>query len=82
LLRVSGTGQAEYVCQAVFSYPALHLPYASTRVDFAPLVTYKAVLLNSLAGVAYGWLYWRAAAMVAHALTHVAMTLVAILFLR
>lgn len=43
----------------------------------APLVA-RTVLLNALGGLVYGWLFWRRgleAAMLAHAATHVGMTL-------
>jgi len=46
-----------------------HLPFTSTLVDITAAVVARAVLLNGIGGVVFGWLYWKkglAAAMVAH----------------
>lgn len=46
-----------------------HLPATAALVAITPLVVTRAVVLNGLAGVVFGWLYWRRgllAAMVAH----------------
>jgi membrane protease YdiL (CAAX protease family) len=46
-----------------------HLPATAALVALTPLVITRAIVLNGLAGVVFGWLYWRrglAAAMVAH----------------
>lgn len=52
-----------------------HLPAASaTFGGLAPAIVVRTVLLNAVAGVAFGWLYWRRsleAAMVAHGSFHV-----------
>lgn len=51
-----------------------HLPAMSAIVPLTPVIVLRTVLLNSLAGVAFGWLYWRKsleAGMVAHAGCHV-----------
>jgi membrane protease YdiL (CAAX protease family) len=46
-----------------------HLPVTSTIVPLTPIVVARAIVLNGLAGVGFGWLYWRRgleSAMVAH----------------
>ena len=52
-----------------------HLPALSASLgELAPLLVVRTLLLNTVAGVAFGWLYWRKsleAAMVAHASFHV-----------
>ncbi|TKX75163.1 CPBP family intramembrane metalloprotease [Halorubrum sp. GN11_10-6_MGM] len=51
-----------------------HLPALAGAVGLTPALVARTVLLNAVAGVAFGWLYWRRsleAAMVAHAAFHV-----------
>ncbi|WP_255151994.1 CPBP family intramembrane glutamic endopeptidase [Halorarius halobius] len=52
-----------------------HLPAALAAFgELTPLLVVRTVLLNAVAGVAFGWLYWRRsleAAMVAHGVFHV-----------
>jgi membrane protease YdiL (CAAX protease family) len=46
-----------------------HLPATATIIPLTPLVVSRAIVLNGLAGVAFGWLYWKRgleAAMVSH----------------
>jgi len=46
-----------------------HLPATSAIVALTPLVIVRAIVLNGIAGVVFGWQYWRRgilAAMVAH----------------
>ena len=46
-----------------------HLPATATVLPLTALVVTRAIVLNGLAGVAFGWLYWRRgleAAMVSH----------------
>ncbi len=46
-----------------------HLPATAALVPLTPAVVARAVILNGIPGVAFGWLYWRRgleAAMVAH----------------
>lgn len=46
-----------------------HLPMTAQLMPLTPLVIVRAVALNGIAGVLFGWLYWRhglAAAMIAH----------------
>jgi membrane protease YdiL (CAAX protease family) len=51
-----------------------HLPALAQSVELTPALVARTVLLNAVAGVLFGWLYWRRsleAAMVAHASFHV-----------
>ena len=51
-----------------------HLPALAQSVTLTPALVARTVLLNAVAGVLFGWLYWRRsleAAMVAHASFHV-----------
>jgi membrane protease YdiL (CAAX protease family) len=51
-----------------------HLPALAQSVDLTLVLVARTVLLNAVAGVFFGWLYWRRsleAAMVAHASFHV-----------
>jgi len=51
-----------------------HLPALAQSVGLTPALIVRTVLLNAVAGVLFGWLYWRRsleAAMVAHASFHV-----------
>jgi membrane protease YdiL (CAAX protease family) len=46
-----------------------HLPAAASIVPLTPVLVIRTLVLNSLAGLVFGWLYWRRgleAAMVAH----------------
>jgi membrane protease YdiL (CAAX protease family) len=46
-----------------------HLPATSLLVPLTPLVVTRAVVLNGLLGIAFGWLYWKRgleAAMISH----------------
>jgi membrane protease YdiL (CAAX protease family) len=46
-----------------------HLPATAAVFELTPVVVARAVVLNGVAGVAFGWLYWRhglVAAVVAH----------------
>lgn len=51
-----------------------HLPALAQAVSLTPALVVRTVLLNAVAGILFGWLYWRRsleAAMVAHASFHV-----------
>lgn len=51
-----------------------HLPALAQSVGLTPALVARTVLLNAIAGVLFGWIYWRQsleAAMVAHASFHV-----------
>lgn len=57
-----------------------HLPATATLVPLTPLVVLRAVLLNGIAGVVYGWLFWRRsleAAMISHGIGHMVFTVMA-----
>jgi hypothetical protein len=58
-----------------------HLPAVAATGSPEALLVVRVVLLNSVAGLVYGWLYWRRsleAAMVAHAATHIAFAVLAV----
>jgi hypothetical protein len=60
-----------------------HLPAVHTLVPLTAVIVTRTVLLNALAGVAFGWLFWRRGlevAMVAHASTHLGLALLDPLF--
>ncbi|WP_144799219.1 CPBP family intramembrane glutamic endopeptidase [Halorubrum depositum] len=51
-----------------------HLPALAQSVGLTPALVARTILLNAIAGLVFGWLYWRRsleAAMVAHAAFHV-----------
>jgi hypothetical protein len=51
----------------------LHLPATAAIVPLTPLVIIRAILLNGIAGIAFGWLFWQyslEAAMLSHASFH------------
>lgn len=55
-----------------------HLPALSQQVDLTTALVVRTVTLNLLASLVYGWLFWRSgleAAMLAHAGSHVGLTL-------
>jgi Type II CAAX prenyl endopeptidase Rce1-like len=59
-------------------FAAAHLPALAAVTDLTPAVTARTVALNSVAGLVYGWLFWRQhleAAMTAHAATHLGFAL-------
>jgi membrane protease YdiL (CAAX protease family) len=54
---------------AALIFGLAHLPATAALLPLTPLVITRAVILNGLGGVAFGWLYWKRgleAAMVAH----------------
>lgn len=56
-----------------------HLPATSMLVPLTPLIVTRAILLNGVLGVLFGWLYWQRsleAGMMAHAAFHVCATIV------
>jgi hypothetical protein len=56
-----------------------HLPALAASVGLTPALVVRTVLLNAVAGVGFGWLFWRRSlesAMVAHASFHVALVAV------
>lgn len=79
LLRRSGdkppTGVfwvAIFVAAIVFGVG--HLPALAAMVPLTAMIVIRTVILNSIAGIVFGWLFWRfslEAAMVSHAFVHV-----------
>lgn len=54
-------------------FGALHLPMTLAIAPFSPMLVLRALLLNGIAGVIFGYLFWRhgvEAAMLAHASAH------------
>ena len=54
---------------AALLFAAGHLPAAAGLAPLTPALITRTIVLNSLAGIAFGWLYWRRgleAAMLAH----------------
>jgi hypothetical protein len=59
-----------------------HLPAAGAIAPLTPAFVLRTVLLNSVAGIATGWLFWRhslEAAMLAHMMVHVGFALAGLL---
>ena len=51
-----------------------HLPITATLTTITPLVILRAVVLNSIGGIVFGWLFWRKgleSAMIAHFTTDI-----------
>lgn len=58
---------------AALVFGLLHLPATAALVPLTPLVIIRAILLNGIAGIAFGWLFWQyslEAAMLAHVSFH------------
>ncbi|WP_336036154.1 CPBP family intramembrane glutamic endopeptidase [Halobacterium yunchengense] len=58
-----------------------HLPALAASVALTPALVARTVLLNAVAGVVFGWLFWRRsleAAVVAHATFHVPLVLLSL----
>ena len=58
-----------------------HLPALAQTTPLTPLLIARTVLLNAVAGVVFGWLYWRhslEAAMVSHMTFHVPLTILSL----
>jgi hypothetical protein len=84
-----GGGRADAVPRASVIWVAIltsailfglgHLPAVSSLVPLTTAVVARTILLNAIAGVAFGWLFWRRgleSAMVAHATGHVVLFIV------
>jgi membrane protease YdiL (CAAX protease family) len=59
---------------AAVLFGALHIPAAAAFLTLSAPLVVQIIVVNALAGVACGWLYWRRsleAAMAAHAMVHV-----------
>lgn len=75
LLGVPRQGLAKVSAAVVAAglFAAAHLPALAGQIELTPLVLVRTLLVNGLAGLLYGWLFWRRhleAAMAAHAATH------------
>lgn len=60
-------------------FGALHLPATSVMFDLTVGIVLRALLLNGIPGIAFGYLFWKrdlTHAMIAHAFAHVVMQLV------
>jgi Type II CAAX prenyl endopeptidase Rce1-like len=58
---------------AALVFGLLHLPATAAIVPLTPVVIVRALLLNGIAGIAFGWLFWQyslEAAMLAHISFH------------
>ncbi|MGG6270182.1 CPBP family intramembrane glutamic endopeptidase [Leptolyngbya sp. AN03gr2] len=58
---------------AALVFGLLHLPATAAIVPLTPVVIIRALLLNGIAGIAFGWLFWQyslEAAMLAHISFH------------
>lgn len=54
---------------AALLFGAGHLPITSELMTLTPLIIFRALLLNGIGGVVFGWLYWKKgleSAMIAH----------------
>ncbi len=54
-------------------FGAAHLPALAAQIELTPALLARTLLINGVAGLLYGWLFWRKhleAAMAAHAATH------------
>jgi len=66
-------------------FGAGHLPTTAALLPLTPLVIARALLLNGLGGLVFGWLYWKRgllAAMLAHFSTDLVLHVVAPLLMR
>lgn len=60
-----------------------HLPTTKAITPLTPLIIVRAVLLNGIAGIAFGWLYWQyglVAAMIAHFCADIVLHLISPMF--
>ena len=65
---------------AGFVFGVLHLPLASSLMPLTPWVVIQVLSLNSLAGLVFGWLYWKyglESAMLAHFSTDMVLHVIA-----
>ena len=61
-----------------------HLPLTASLIPLTPLVVCRALVLNGIAGVAFGWLFWKRGletAMVAHFTTDIVLHVVLMAFI-
>jgi membrane protease YdiL (CAAX protease family) len=60
-----------------------HLPMTATFMEITPLVVIRAIILNGIAGVAFGWLYWKKgleSAMLSHFFTDIVLHVILPIF--
>jgi Type II CAAX prenyl endopeptidase Rce1-like len=65
--------QGIYQGAAALVFGLLHLPATAAIVLLTPIVIVRAILLNGIAGIAFGWLFWQyslEAAMLSHISFH------------
>ncbi|MBN2313418.1 MAG: CPBP family intramembrane metalloprotease [Sedimentisphaerales bacterium] len=51
-----------------------HLPMTARFTEITPLVVLRAIILNGIAGITFGWLYWKKgleSAMISHFTTDI-----------
>lgn len=61
-----------------------HLPATALLTTITPIVIFRAILLNGIGGIVFGWLYWKKgieAAMMAHFTTDLVLLVVLPVFL-
>ncbi|HLL12653.1 MAG TPA: CPBP family glutamic-type intramembrane protease [Rubrivivax sp.] len=61
------------IALAALLFAVAHLPALAAQIDLTPAIVVRTVVFNSVAGLLYGWCFWRhhlEAAMAAHASTH------------
>ncbi|PDW03988.1 CPBP family intramembrane glutamic endopeptidase [Candidatus Viridilinea mediisalina] len=66
---------------AAIAFGVGHLPAMASIVVLTPLIIVRTILLNALAGIYFGWLFWRynlETAMVSHASFHVGMFVISL----
>lgn len=59
---------------AALAFGAAHLPAVAQGTELTPALAARTLVLNAVAGLVYGWLYWRdglEAAIASHAASHV-----------
>jgi len=62
-----------------------HLPLTSELVGLTPMVVVRAIVLNGIGGVIFGWLYWKkglVAAMIAHFSTDIVLHIITPMIVR
>ena len=62
-----------------------HLPITSAVVSITPIVILRAVVLNGIGGIVFGWLYWKKgleSAIISHFVTDIFILIIIPLFLR
>jgi Type II CAAX prenyl endopeptidase Rce1-like len=71
--RAHSAAMMATIVMAACLFGAAHLPALAFQIELTPALIARTLLLNGVAGLLYGWLFWRRhleAAMVAHAATH------------